>query len=104
MPDLTPTQTWVAPLIAGYPDSDRKALVERLVVLMDHHLAKPMPRSYQQDKHREAGNRIWWRLTTELEGLEKDRVAAERRERTMMAAAIALVVLTGGTLAAVGLV
>lgn len=104
MPDHKPTQTWVAPLIAGYPDSDRKALVERLAVLMDHHLAKPMPRPVQEDKHREAGNRIWWRLTSELEALEQDHIAAERRERVLMAAAVVLVVITGGTLAALGLV
>ena len=104
MPDLNPTQTWVAPLIADHPDSDRKALVKRLAAMMDRHLAKPMPRAVQQDEHRESGNRIWWRLTTELEALEEDHIAAERRDRAMMVAAVVLVVLTGGTLAAVGLV
>ena len=104
MPDLKPTQTWVAPLIVNHADSDRKAFVTRLAVLMDEHLAKPMPRPVKQDKHREAGNRIWWRLTTELEALEHDAIVAERRERVLMAAALVLVVLTGGALAAVGLV
>lgn len=105
MSDARPTQTWIAPLIADYPESARKRRVVQLARAMDTHLATPMPRfDFQAVAHREEGNRLWWRIKEEYEGLEKHHTQYLRRQRLMLAAAVVVVMMTAGSLAAAGLV
>lgn len=105
MSDARPTQTWIAPLIAEYPDSARKRRVVQLARAMDTHLAKPIPRfDMQAVAHREEGNRLWWRIKEEYEALERYHTQYLRRQRVMLAAAVIVVIMTAGSLAAVGLV
>jgi len=105
MPDTRPTQTWIAPLLADFPESARKERVVQLARTMDAHLVKPTSRvDTFADAHREEGNRLWWRIKEEFESLEAHHAAYMRRQRVMFAAAAVVVMMTVGSLAAVGLV
>lgn len=105
MSDPRPTQTWIAPLLADFPDSVRKQRVVQLARTMDAHLAAPPPRFQMlAEAHREEGNRLWWRIKEEYEALETHHTAYMRRQRVMFAAAAVVVMMTVGSLAAVGLV
>ncbi|GAB5535814.1 MAG: hypothetical protein Rubg2KO_20630 [Rubricoccaceae bacterium] len=105
MPDPRPTQTWIAPLLADFPESARKERVVQLARTMDAHLAKPTPRvDTLADAHRAEGNRLWWRIKEEFEALEAHHTSYIRRQRVMLAAAAVVVMMTVGSLAAAGLV
>lgn len=96
---------WIAPLLADFPESARKQRVVHLARKMDAHLAEPTPR-YEALAlaHRDEGNRLWWRIKEEFEALERYHAAYVRRQRVMFAAAAVVMMMTLGSLAAVGLV
>ncbi|MEO0559240.1 MAG: hypothetical protein AAF170_13770 [Bacteroidota bacterium] len=105
MSDPRPTQTWIAPLLADFPETVRKQRVVQLARTLDAHLAKPTPKiNTLAVAHREEGNRLWWRIKGEYEALEAYHIAYLRRQRVMFAAAAVVVMMTIGSLAAVGLV
>lgn len=101
--DSRPTQTWIAPLVAEFPESPHKHRVIRLARLLDVHLAKPAPRVGLLDAHREEGNTLWWRLNQEYEALEQHHRDDLRRQRVMFAAAAVVTMMTVGSLAVAGM-
>lgn len=105
MSDTRPTQAWIAPLLADFPESTRKKRVVMLAQKMDAHLLEPTPRfETLAAAHRDKGNRLWWKIKEEYEALEKHHAEYMRRQRVMLAAAAVVVMMTVGSLAAVGLV